>query len=749
MRKFADWLAALGEAAQRNGKRITAVVAAAAMLTGVAGVTASAMAATAADGAKNTTSAKTTAAVTTASKAKAGATAAKAAARAAGSGCEYAQHTDAGLPNVCWLDMSAFNAGGRSNSGSQEMSIDLGGGLTMSFTVSYETTNESGMQGVRYVYPQSAPSWPKASFGRFGYTGFTDGFKPVLYQSDNSDGASWSDNTKITISGITVRDGSGTTVNKDYSFVLSDGESTNLDNSRVPERISFASDKTLTKFASFPANGVDAQGNRYTFCDVTEETANSVTCEGVDMNDYQGISLYQTPRPNEVSITLHNASYGSQQGAVFGVIVANARTTVTTVNVKDAADKFTGTVSSEGYTSASTDAVTGSTSSTSATVPMLSEEGKSHTVRFTLEGSNWNRYNVSFACDGDCTPDSTGVKTDGNGNRYIDVSVPSEGSANGVWTVTAKPSLTVSKTWLDPDGNDETTAHKDDTVTVSLGKCADTDTQCANPTAVDGQKDLTLKSGTWSGVFEYLDNGRYKVTETAVNGNASGLAAYDVTYSPDGGIVTVSDGDASVTVTNQRRQDTVTLPAAEFFKARAVIVGRDWKTDPADAFTYVLNGKAGDGRTRAAADCQPMPDGYNVNECNTSIIVTDKNAKSFGDITYTAEGKYTYRINESAQTNHDITQSQAVYRVHVTVDKGTDGKLQATAKVVQVYGDDASKTTPEKVMDDKTGVFIHYLPVSALPLTGGTTGRTWLIGSGALLALAGCSYVVWRKRMTA
>ena len=58
MKRIAEWFAAVGAAAGRSGKRLVAVVAAVAMLGGVAGVSATAMAD---DGNASTTQSETTA----------------------------------------------------------------------------------------------------------------------------------------------------------------------------------------------------------------------------------------------------------------------------------------------------------------------------------------------------------------------------------------------------------------------------------------------------------------------------------------------------------------------------------------------------------------------------------------------------------------------------------------------------------------------------------------------------------------
>ena len=100
------------------------------------------------------------------------------------SNCIYAG-TNA-LQRVCWLDMSKFDSNAAKKDAGQKMTVNLGGGLTMSFTARYS--------GNRTVVASGVPTWDErtyqgeaghhAIFGVEGYSDFPAGSKPALYQND-------------------------------------------------------------------------------------------------------------------------------------------------------------------------------------------------------------------------------------------------------------------------------------------------------------------------------------------------------------------------------------------------------------------------------------------------------------------------------------------------------------------------------------------------------------------------------------
>lgn len=162
---------------------------------------------------------------------------------------------------------------------------------------------------------------------------------------------------------------------------------------------------------------------------------------------------------------------GEIQAAIFGVLFSNAETTVTTNN---ASDTFAGEVESQTYGSEQTDGVTGSNSATSKVVNMLSDTDVPEQVKFTLsssENTNWNDYDVSFTCDGDCGEyDATPQIDTATGNRYVTVSVASEKSAHGKWVVTKKVKLDTPKIQksISKDEVDSAATGQKDSYTLSL-----------------------------------------------------------------------------------------------------------------------------------------------------------------------------------------------------------------------------------------------------------------------------------------
>ena len=493
MKRIAEWFAAVGAAAGRKGKRLVAIVAAVAMLGGVAGVSATAMAddQSAADTQQTTATTETETPANTDSKdagtdtgnkddlAKAAATksddAASADTDAAASeltkqtapaptstlnaqateatngSCVYAGTVASGLNNVCWLDMANFTAAKKR---SQSMRVKLSDSLTMKFNIKYT--------GGRTLHSAAVPTWNKAAFGHYGYTGFPEGSKPALYQNTGS--ANTTSTVELADFKIVKADGSEITGN--YSFMMADAESTNTN-----ESISFTSSNKIEQVAQFPQQG-DANYKNYAFGDQTFSADHkTVTGGGVSTGANPGIYLYKTKSPDTVSVTMRVNDTGEIQAAIFGVLFSNAETTVTTNN---ASDTFAGEVESQTYGSEQTDGVTGSNSATSKVVNMLSDTDVPEQVKFTLsssENTNWNDYDVSFTCDGDCGEyDATPQIDTATGNRYVTVSVASEKSAHGKWVVTKKVKLDTPKIQksISKDEVDSAATGQKDSYTLSL-----------------------------------------------------------------------------------------------------------------------------------------------------------------------------------------------------------------------------------------------------------------------------------------
>lgn len=493
MKRIAEWFAAVGAAAGRKGKRSVAIVAAVAMLGGVAGVSATAMAddQSAADTQQTTATTETETPANTDSKdagtdtgnkddlAKAAATksddAASADTDAAASeltkqtapaptstlnaqateatngSCVYAGTVASGLNNVCWLDMANFTAAKKR---SQSMRVKLSDSLTMKFNIKYT--------GGRTLHSAAVPTWNKAAFGHYGYTGFPEGSKPALYQNTGSANTT----STVELADIKIVKADGSEITGNYSFMMADAESTNTN-----ESISFTSSNKIEQVAQFPQQG-DANYKNYAFGDQTFSADHkTVTGGGVSTGANPGIYLYKTKSPDTVSVTMRVNDTGEIQAAIFGVLFSNAETTVTTNN---ASDTFAGEVESQTYGSEQTDGVTGSNSATSKVVNMLSDTDVPEQVKFTLsssENTNWNDYDVSFTCDGDCGEyDATPQIDTATGNRYVTVSVASEKSAHGKWVVTKKVKLDTPKIQksISKDEVDSAATGQKDSYTLSL-----------------------------------------------------------------------------------------------------------------------------------------------------------------------------------------------------------------------------------------------------------------------------------------
>lgn len=349
MKRIAEWFAAVGAAAGRKGKRLVAIVAAVAMLGGVAGVSATAMAddQSAADTQQTTATTETETPANTDSKdagtdtgnkddlAKAAATksddAASADTDAAASeltkqtapaptstlnaqateatngSCVYAGTVASGLNNVCWLDMANFTAAKKR---SQSMRVKLSDSLTMKFNIKYT--------GGRTLHSAAVPTWNKAAFGHYGYTGFPEGSKPALYQNTGSANTT----STVELADIKIVKADGSEITGNYSFMMADAESTNTN-----ESISFTSSNKIEQVAQFPQQG-DANYKNYAFGDQTFSADHkTVTGGGVSTGANPGIYLYKTKSPDTVSVTMRVNDTGEIQAAIFGVLFSNAETT--------------------------------------------------------------------------------------------------------------------------------------------------------------------------------------------------------------------------------------------------------------------------------------------------------------------------------------------------------------------------------------------------------------------------------------
>lgn len=341
------------------------------------------------------------------------------------SNCIYAG-TNA-LQRVCWLDMSKFDSNAAKKDAGQKMTVNLGGGLTMSFTARYS--------GNRTVVASGVPTWDErtyqgeaghhAIFGVEGYSDFPAGSKPALYQNDG-----YQNDSRIQLSKITIAKNGQNVTNLQYSFVMADAESTNKD-----EQMVYASSSAITQLGSYPTDG-----SNYSFCKPQFSTDNqTITCTGKDGDSVpQGIRLYTTSTPTQVSIEMKNSGYGSRQGAAFGVIFSQAVAKIT-VNGDTSATFNAGVL---GETGSLESGVISSGTRESGTLPILAAAGEKKTVRFYLTSTttDWSKYDVAFeGTDNGKVVSGLAIQTDEYGHRYVDMTVAADHTVQGHFTVTAKP----------------------------------------------------------------------------------------------------------------------------------------------------------------------------------------------------------------------------------------------------------------------------------------------------------------------
>lgn len=170
----------------------------------------------------------------------------------------------------------------------------------------------------------------------------------------------------------------------------------------------------------------------------------------------------------------------------------------------------------------------------------------------------------------------------------------------------------------------------------------------------------------------------------------------------EGKIVALAGGqipaENTLEFTNNYSANRVTLEAKNGLSAKKVLEGRDWADG--DSFTAQLT----------ADDGVPMP-GDAKSKVATVELTNDQPA-TFGDITYTKPGTYTYTIKEvipgSDAGADGISYSAAVYTATVVVEDNHAGALAvASVKVVQEC-DDAGADTKTDVAGKVATFTNHY-----------------------------------------
>lgn len=168
-----------------------------------------------------------------------------------------------------------------------------------------------------------------------------------------------------------------------------------------------------------------------------------------------------------------------------------------------------------------------------------------------------------------------------------------------------------------------------------------------------------------------------------------------------GKIVALEDGkipaDNKLEFTNNYSASSVTLEAKDGLSAKKMLEGRDWADG--DSFTVQL----------AAKDGAPMPNGAKDGVATVEFTKNTQKA-TFGDITYTKPGTYTYTISEvipgSDAGADGMSYSAARYSATVVVeDKQAGALVVKSVKVVQECNDARVDTNTD--VSDKVATFTN------------------------------------------
>lgn len=285
--------------------------------------------------------------------------------------------------------------------------------------------------------------------------------------------------------------------------------------------------------------------------------------------------------------------------------------------------------------------------------------------------------------------------------------------------------ITVTKTWSDGNAN-----HENDSVQVQLKQDGE---DYANGSA-------TLNAaGNWTHEFTVSagpEGHTYSVSEVKVEGYDSKVDKTDLKLQG----LTAQSG--AFTVTNT--PSYVTLPASDV-KVTKVVQGHAANSD------FGFNLKCVDSTDANAGKCADVT-GLANNGLTTTVSKDELTASGASATVGFGNGDLKFRVPTGAdnlvytfEASEDTEKPAAGWKydndkvtVKVTVSR-TD------AVVSYEYGEnDSDRTNTESAQFTN-----KYVAISSLPLTGGTTGRDWMVfggGLGLLALLAAAGYTVWRKR---
>lgn len=297
---------------------------------------------------------------------------------------------------ICWFDMSPYVSATSRSAAGQPMSVQLGGGYSVSFTVL--TTNVVGRNPFNLA-PVATPIETRFAFGTAGYAGIPG--KPALYTLATA-GANKS--VLVTLDDIVVTDAQGAPVSG-YSFVIADAE-----NNVAPagESFTWTSDKPLNLLEVLNPNANQGCHNALTGLGTTSVTCVGYGTDPVPSQPYDGV-LVKADGPSRIALQLNT---NARSGAAFGIMTSRLTVSKQVASRVVAGDGFDLAVTSpEGSLIGS--ASTGESGTTATTGPLTvlpRSTGGTYTLGEAMSSgslSPLSDYAQTWACTTNGTADPT------------------------------------------------------------------------------------------------------------------------------------------------------------------------------------------------------------------------------------------------------------------------------------------------------------------------------------------------------
>lgn len=358
------------------------------------------------------------------------------------------------------------------------------------------------------------------------------------------------------------------------------------------------------------------------------------------------------------------------------------------------------------------------------------EKGVTYTVSFTVKGTQaaYDSAARNHKDDTSAVGSNNFYTNDGASISYDkvksetgkeDVITPGTADYNQPTATLPVSTITVTKQWA--DGNEN---HAGGSVTVQLKQDGK---DYGDPITLNADDKWTQNVAVPAGP----EGHKYTVTEVNVPGYNSTVDKAELELKG----LTAQTG--AFTVTNSVA--AVALPSTDL-KVTKTIRGKRLTGD--QSFSFTLQCKDGNGYGKCA-DVSGLDEGGRL---TAQVKASDfKDSANDATVAFGQAGKdLTFRVpanGDSLTYRFEVTEDTAnklpgwkyddqTKTVTVTVHKGDDGQWKAVA------GDPAKFTN-------------QYVAISALPLTGGTTGRTWMVTGSVLTVLAvlaATGYGVTRRR---